>query len=259
MQSITARHIQMFIQAFMLIMLFSVFAQGFGILRVFYIPMSALLVQFGLDKILKRKFNFQSALITSLSLLLLLKTHNVYYDILAVFLAISSKFVLRIEDQHLFNPANFAIVVFLFFDFGWVSPTQWGHNYSLIFILFGVGSYLCFRAKRLDVPLTFIIVTWLLLYHRHIFFLGDPFAIFQLKVSITTIYVFAFLMVSDPKTTPRNTFARILWVAMIAFMGFVIENHYFVVNGTLYVLFFFTPLIVLFNKFVPGEKYLWNS
>ncbi|GAB4018343.1 MAG: hypothetical protein Fur0010_19490 [Bdellovibrio sp.] len=166
---------------------------------------------------------------------------------------------MRTHQQHIFNPANFAIVIFLFFDWGWVSPSQWGHETLIVLLLVLYGIVLCHRARRLDVPLTFLAVSWGLLFYRHIIFLGDPLPIFFHRISLTTLYVFAFLMISDPMTTPRHLSARILWVSMIALMSFVVESHYFIRNGTLYVLFFFAPLHFLFNKTIPGVQFTWEK
>ena len=47
-----------------------------------------------------------SALITSLSLTLLLRTEFVVLAIAAAAIAIGSKFLIRFRDKHIFNPAK---------------------------------------------------------------------------------------------------------------------------------------------------------
>ena len=51
-----------------------------------------------------------SALITSYSLTLLLRTDLVALAMLAAVIAIGSKFLLRVRGKHVFNPANVALV-----------------------------------------------------------------------------------------------------------------------------------------------------
>ncbi len=63
----------------------------------------------------------RSALISALSLCLLLRTMSLSTALLAGFLAIGSKFLLRSRGKHCFNPTAFALVgVLLLTDGAWV-------------------------------------------------------------------------------------------------------------------------------------------
>ena len=57
------------------------------------------------------RFDPLSALISSLSLTLLLRTDLAAIAALAALIAIASKFVIRLRGKHVFNPANVALVV----------------------------------------------------------------------------------------------------------------------------------------------------
>ena len=57
------------------------------------------------------RFDPRSALISGLSLCLLLRTNVLILAALTAVIAIASKFVLRIRGKHVFNPTNFALVV----------------------------------------------------------------------------------------------------------------------------------------------------
>src|SRR5215213_9810953 len=71
--------------------------------------------------------DLRSPLITGLSLSLLLRADDLWLYALAGALAIGSKFLLRVDGKHLFNPATFAIVALpLGTGRVWVSPGQWG-------------------------------------------------------------------------------------------------------------------------------------
>src|SRR5258705_7067215 len=72
-------------------------------------------------------FDPKSALISGLSLCLLLRTGSTLLAILAAAVTIGSKFLLRIRGKHVFNPTNLGIVA-LMLGTGqiWVSPGQWG-------------------------------------------------------------------------------------------------------------------------------------
>ena len=74
-----------------------------------------------------QKFDPLSPLISSLSLCLLLRTNAIGWAIAAAVLTIASKFLIRVDGRHLFNPTNFALVVMIATTGRvWVSPGQWG-------------------------------------------------------------------------------------------------------------------------------------
>ena len=103
-------------------------------------------------------FDPRSPLITGLSLSLLLRADEPWLHALAGVIAIGSKFVLRIDGKHIWNPAGFAIVVLLFTSGGvWISPGQWGST-----VWFGGAarasspSWCCSAARRSDIAIFFL-------------------------------------------------------------------------------------------------------
>ena len=66
-------------------------------------------------------------------------------------------------------------------------------------------------------------------------------------------------MISDPKTTPRNQIARALFCALVAVIGFIFDAVLFERNGLFWALAIASPTVILFNKFLKGERYLWPS
>ena len=92
-------------------------------------------------------FDPKSALISSLSLCLLLRTDDLAVAALAAIIAIGSKFVLRWNDKHLFNPTNLALTVILAGGLGWLSPGQWGQAAWFAFRLRSACRVVCLRAR----------------------------------------------------------------------------------------------------------------
>ena len=104
-----------------------------------------------------RPANWKSALISGLSLCLLLRTSRPGLAVLAAVLAIAGKFVFRIERKHLFNPTNGGIVAMLLLtDQVWVSPGQWGSVAFFGFLMACLGGLVVNRASRSDVTYAFI-------------------------------------------------------------------------------------------------------
>ena len=99
----------------------------------------------------------KSALISGLSLCLLLRTNSEALALLAAAIAVAGKFVLRIRGKHVFNPTNLAIVVLLLTGQAWVSPGQWGSAAFFGFLLACAGGLVVNRAARSDVTLTFLL------------------------------------------------------------------------------------------------------
>src|SRR5438067_10159833 len=72
---------------------------------------TALATQFACTKWKKLPaFDPKSAMISALSLCLLLRTNSIGWAALAAFVAIASKFVIRIRGKHVFNPTNGALM-----------------------------------------------------------------------------------------------------------------------------------------------------
>src|SRR5262249_49110903 len=103
------------------------------------------------------RFDPRSALISGLSLCLLLRTNVLLLAILAAVIAIASKFVLRVRGKHVFNPTNFALAAMMLLTGQiWVSPGQWGSGAFFGFLLACAGGLVVNRAARSDVTYAFI-------------------------------------------------------------------------------------------------------
>ena len=145
------------------------------------------------------RFDPLSALITSLSLTLLLRTDMAAIAMLAACMAIGSKFLLRFHGKHIFNPANFALVtLMLLSDHAWVSSGQWGSAAIGAFVLACLGFLVLTRAKRAETTIAFIIFYGALLFGRAIW-LDDPFSIPLHQMQNGALLIFAFFMISDRK------------------------------------------------------------
>src|SRR5262249_53499446 len=103
-------------------------------------------------------FDPKSAAISGLSLGLLLRSHSAPLAVAAAVAAVSSKFLLRWNGKHLFNPTNFGIVaMMLATESVWVSPAQWGNTAFFGFLLACAGGLVVNRATRSDVAFAFML------------------------------------------------------------------------------------------------------
>jgi hypothetical protein len=206
----------------------------------------------------RARFDPRSALISGLSLALLLRTASPALALLAGALAVGSKFLLRARDKHLFNPSCFAIVVLLALsDDAWVSSGQWGNAALSGLGVAGLGLLMAFRTRRSDVTWAFF-GFWTALVLGRAWWLGDPLAVPLHQLQSGALLVFAFFMISDPKTIPDTRPGRIAFAGAVAALGGLIRFGLHEPTALLYALFLCAPLVPLLDRALPGERYEWN-
>ena len=207
--------------------------------------------------IAKRPFDPRSPLISALSLTLLLRTGSVSLSILAGVLAVGSKYVLRWDGKHIFNPANFGLVIVsLVFASAWISPGQWGSTPIFAILLLGLGGIVTGKAKRWDVSLALLFSYAALLFGRAIW-LGDPLTIPLHQLQSGALLIFAFFMISDPKTTPDTRLGRVLFACLVATVGFSIQFDLYNSAGIILALILCAPLVPAIDHFSRGQRYAW--
>ena len=203
-------------------------------------------------------FDPKSALISGLSLCLLLRTNSLALAAFASVLAVGSKFLIRFNGKHLFNPTNFGLVATMLITGGavWVSPGQWGSVAFFAFLLACVGGLVVMRASRSDVTLAFI-ASYLALVIGRSLWLGEPLAIPLHRLQSGGLLIFTFFMISDPRTTPDSRAGRILFAMLVAWGAWYVQFRLFRTNGLLWSLATFSLCTPLFDWLLPGARYRW--
>ena len=202
-------------------------------------------------------FDPRSALISGLSLCLLLRTHSPAVAVAGAILAVGSKFVVRYHGKHIFNPTNFAIVSLLLTGQAWVSPGQWGSAAFIGFLIVCLGGLVVNRAARSDVTLAFLVAYTGLVVGRSLW-LGEPMAIPLHRMQNGALLIFAFFMISDPRTTPDSRAGRVLFATLVALGGAYVQFRLFRTNGLLWSLAAFSPLVPILDRILPGPRYQWT-
>jgi len=201
----------------------------------------------------------RSALISGLSLCLLLRTNYAGLAMAAAIVTIASKFLVRVNGKHVFNPTNGGIVAMLLLsDQVWVSPGQWGAVAFFAFLMACAGSLVVNRAARSDVTYAFIGCYCALVFGRSLY-LGEPFAIPLHRLESGAVLLFTFFMISDPKTTPDSRAGRVLFAAVVAFVAWYIQFRLFRTNGLLWSLAACSALVPIVDRVLPGARYAWAS
>lgn len=203
-------------------------------------------------------FDPKSALISGLSLCLLLRTGSPWLAAGAAVVTIASKFVLRIGGKHVFNPTNFGIVAMILATGRvWVSPGQWGNAAFFAFLVACLGGLVVNRAARSDVTYAFLAFYLGVVFGRALW-LGQPMAIPLHQLGNGAFLIFTFFMISDPKTTPDSRAGRILFALLVALGAGCIHFVLYRPNGLILSLSFLAPLVPLLDRLLPGERYAWG-
>jgi Na+-transporting NADH:ubiquinone oxidoreductase subunit NqrB len=204
--------------------------------------------------------DLRSPLITSLSLSLLLRADEPWIHALAGAIAIGSKFVLRLDGKHIFNPAGLAIVILLFVLPGhiWISPGAWGSSVWLASLLCFLAILVLGAARRSDIAIFFFATHAALLFARALW-LGDPFAIPLHQMQSGSLLIFTFFMISDPRTSPDSRLGRFVFAASVAVLAHHMAFH-MQMRPALYVaLIALSPLTLLIDRLLPAERFAWGK
>ena len=256
-----ARHFQILTLSTLLLVLFMWSDFAPSPVNVMVVFCCALLTQLACYRFFKvPSCDFRSPVITSLSLCLLFKGGFIWVYAVAAIVAIGSKFFLRYNNKHLFNPANAGIVLGLLLmpEQVWVSPGQWGSAIWLGFAIICLAVIVLNRAKRSDISLFFLGAWFALLFGRAIW-LGDPLSIPIHNAQSGALLIFAFLMISAPMTTPNHRMGRLLFACSVAVLAFVLQYGFQIREAIFYALFFVCLTTPLIDMFFKSERYKWKK
>jgi len=207
----------------------------------------------------RRHFEPRSALISGLSLCLLLRTGSLDLAMVTSVVAIVSKFTLRVRGKHMFNPTNFALVFMMLLTANvWVSPGQWGSGAIFAFLLASAGGIVVNRAARADVTCAFLVSYAALLAGRSLW-LGEPLTIPLHRLENGALVLFSFFMISDPKTTPDSRTGRVLFAGLVALGAYIVQFWLFRTNGLLWSLAVCSLAVPLIDLLLPGPRYQWKT
>jgi Na+-transporting NADH:ubiquinone oxidoreductase subunit NqrB len=200
-----------------------------------------------------------SAIVTAFGLSILLRADSLWVHPLAAFVAIAAKFVVRVNDKHLYNPANLGIIVATTLLPGaWISPGQWGNDlaYGALFLM--LGGTVVARARRVDIAWVFL-GAWLGLVALRVLVLGQAWAVWMHQLGSGALLLFAFFMISDPMTIPNTTRGRVLYAVLVACVAYAWAYLLFRPNALPWALFLATPLVPLIDRLWPAPRYEWRA
>jgi ferredoxin-NADP reductase/Na+-translocating ferredoxin:NAD+ oxidoreductase RnfD subunit len=198
--------------------------------------------------------NVESVYITALILVLIIVPLKSFSDlgfyIMVGLLAMSSKYIVAINKKHIFNPAAFAVVLTAI---GFNQGASWWVGSSPMFVFVLVGGFLVVRKlRRFDMVFNFLLVSLAVTLGISLLNGGDLLSKLQRTLLGTPLLFFAFIMLTEPLTTPPTKKLQAVYGAIVGFL-FAPQVHL----GSLY----FTPeaaLIIgnVYSYFVSSKERL---
>ena len=200
-----------------------------------------------------------SAAITALGVVLMLGWLAWYIPFIAIAAAIIQKKFLQIDQRHIFNPSNFALIIALALFYPKALPIigELGHESFVLYTVLIIGVLILVRVNRFAISLSFLLSYVLLSY----LLLGKSDPAWTLEHFIDSLYsssfiVYLFFMLTDPVTTPNNIKEQSLFGFLVALLAVGLN---FIIGVRLWhifiALFLITALCVpLFRKLKREER-----
>jgi Na+-transporting NADH:ubiquinone oxidoreductase subunit NqrB len=206
------------------------------------------------------RFDFKSALISAVGLCLWIRADLWWLAALTGVASIASKFVLRWNGKHIWNPTNFGVVFMLIASGGlvWTAPGQWGSVAFFAFAMIAAGGLVVNRSARGDVALTFF-GAWAVILFARAAWIGLPWTIPFHQLQSGALLLFTFHMITDPRTTPASRRGRILFSIATALGAAFVQFVLFRQNGLLWSLFVCTIAVPLLDRIWPGDRFEWSA
>ena len=220
---------------------------------------SSLVAQMIADRLWKSPNpSIRSALITAISLCLLLRANHWMTMALAGSISILSKFVLRYGGKHFFNPSNLGIIaVLVLTNDAWVTPGQWGEEIWFAMFFAGAGFLVVRKVGRWDTTAVFLL-SYALLEAARNYWLGWTWDVFAHRLASGSLLLFSFFMITDPRAIPDDSRGRILFSALVALLAFVLRNYFFLPTAIFWALFALSPVTILLDRIWASKRFQWT-
>lgn len=230
---------------------------SFGILESYEKTLLAIAASFATELVLGRVFrgkwpHLASAYISGISVGILIRSPLYWPYALCSMLSITSKYVLRTKDQHLWNPSNFGICAMLLLAPYAVAhlSVQWGNNLWPMLVIWVIGSVVIFRLKRFHICVAYVL-SFLAFALLRGWMTGHGFLAEVAPITGPMYQLFVFFMITDPKTTVHSKTGQIVVAVLVAFVEFGLRLGE-VVHAPFYALFIVGPVALLAESW-------WNA
>ncbi len=222
----------------------------FGFLESWGRTFLAILTAIGVELILGKLFtgtwpHLASAYISGISIGMLVRSPEIWPYALCSAISITSKYLIRVDGRHLWNPSNLGIVAMLVLAADTVASlsVQWGNTLLPMVTVWLFGAVIINALGRFHITLTYVI-SFIAFAAVRAAVTGHPFLAEAAPITGPMYQLYIFFMITDPKTTVRTKQGQMLVVFLVAAVEAALRLMQFV-HAPYYALFIVGPTAML--------------
>jgi hypothetical protein len=195
-----------------------------------------------------------SAYVSGISVGILTRSPFLWPYALTSWISILSKYVLRLNGRHLWNPSNFGVSAILFLAPETVSllSIQWGNNVWPMVVIWVLGFAIVWRVGKLHISAAYVLSFVAFAFLRSAI-TGNPWQAALAPITGPMYQLFIFFMVTDPKTTVRTQGGQVIVVVAVAFVEMLLRLNE-VIYAPFYALFMVGPAALLFEMWLDRRR-----
>jgi len=232
---------------------------GFGILESYPKTLLAIAASITAELILGKIFlgkwpHLASAYITGISVGILVRSPAYWPFALCALISITSKYVLRVKDRHIWNPSNFGISALLFLAGDYVASLsiQWGNFLAPMLVIWALGAAIIYRLRRFHITGTYV-VSFLVLALLRAWMTHAPWKSEIAPITGPEYQLFIFFMITDPRTTVRSKTGQCKVAFMVALVEMILRLNQ-VIYAPFYALFMVGPAALLIEMWLQARR-----
>jgi hypothetical protein len=223
---------------------------SYGILEAWYATALAIVTAIGAELVMGRitygKWPHPaSAYISGISAGILVRSTLLWPYFLVSLVSITSKYVLRVEGRHIWNPTNFGVSAAAFLAPATITvlSIQWGNVLAPMIVIWLLGSVIVWRVGRAHISATYV-ASFLFFSWVTSLITGTPWSATVAPITGPMYQLFIFFMVTDPKTTVRSKFWQCVVVFLVALVEMILRLNQ-ILYAPFYALFIVGPVAML--------------
>jgi enediyne biosynthesis protein E5 len=219
---------------------------SFGFLESWSRTMLAIVTAIVVEMLLGRVFfgrwpHLASAYVSGISVGMLVRSPEFWPYALCAAISIMSKYVIRVDGRHIFNPSNFGIVAMLLLAADAVAglSVQWGNNMLPVVVVWCFGAAIIASVGRFHITLTYVL-SFVFFSMLRAALTGHPWLSEVAPLTGPMYQLFIFFMITDPRTTVQPKWGQYLVAFLVAALEAVFRLMQFV-YAPFYALFLVGP------------------
>ena len=193
-----------------------------------------------------------SAYVSGISVGMLVRSPEFWPYALCAAISITSKYLIRVDGRHIWNPSNLGIVAMLVLAADTVASlsVQWGNTLLPMATVWLFGAIIINTLGRFHITLTYV-ASFVVFAALRSGLTGHPFLAEVAPITGPMYQLYIFFMITDPKSTVRTKKGQMLTVFMVALVESLMRLMQFV-HAPYYALFIVGPIANLIE--IHGDR-----